>query len=165
MEKVAIINNLYFEQRKTLTEIAEIINTSISYISKILRKNEMYKIEKEKRKKENLEQRRKVQKELIYKGRKTKIDIDYINLKNKHVDLLKEDMKCKFKEAESTFQDAPEKERDFLRLFSIICMLSFDVYVKKLLIEKLVDSFGAAAGEGNKEGRKQKGDKQPKSDI
>ena len=48
MEKVAIINNLYFEQRKTLTEIAEIINTSISYISKTLRKNEMYKIEKEK---------------------------------------------------------------------------------------------------------------------
>lgn len=84
MEKVVIINNLYFEQRKTLTEIAEIINTSVSYISKILRKNEMYKAEKEKRKKENLEQRRKVQKELIYKGRKTKTDIDYINLKKKH---------------------------------------------------------------------------------
>ena len=90
---------------------------------------------------------------------------EVFGLESKHVDLLKEDMKCKFKEAESTFQDAPEKERDFLRLFSIICMLSFDVYVKKLLIEKLVDSFGAAAGEGNKEGRKQKGDKQPKSDI
>ncbi len=89
---------------------------------------------------------------------------EVFGLEGKHVDLLKEDMKCKFKEAENTFQDAPEKERDFLRLFSIICMLSFDVYVKKLLIEKLVDSFGAAAGEGHKEGRKQKGDKQPKSD-
>ena len=55
-----------------------------------------------------------------------------------------------------------EEEREFLQLFSVICMLSFDVYVKKLLIEKLVDSFGAAAGEGHKESRKPKGGKQPK---
>jgi len=47
MEKVEIINELYFRQEKTLTEISEIINTSVSYISKILRKNERYKIEKE----------------------------------------------------------------------------------------------------------------------
>ena len=33
MEKIAIINNLYFEQNKNLTEIAKIINTSVSYIS------------------------------------------------------------------------------------------------------------------------------------
>ena len=84
MEKVAIINNLYFEQRKNLTEIAEIINTSVSYISKILRKNEMYKIEKEKRKEENQKRRKKVQKDLIYNKRKSKTDIDYINLKSQH---------------------------------------------------------------------------------
>ena len=84
MEKVAIINDLYFEQRKSLTEIAEIINTSVSYISKILRKNEMYKIEKEKRKEENQKRRKKVQKDLIYSKRESKTDIDYINLKNKH---------------------------------------------------------------------------------
>lgn len=84
MEKVAIINNLYFEQRKSLTEIAEIINTSISYISKTLRKNDMYKIEKEKRKEENQKQRKKVQKDLIYSKRESKTDIDYINLKSQH---------------------------------------------------------------------------------
>lgn len=84
MEKVAIINDLYFEQRKSLTEIAEIINTSISYISKVLRKNEKYKMEKEKRKKENLIRRKEIQKDLIYKQRKKKTDMDYINLKNKH---------------------------------------------------------------------------------
>ena len=33
---------------------------------------------------------------------------EVFGLESKHVDLLKEDMKCKFKEAESTFQDAPE---------------------------------------------------------
>ena len=61
MEKVAIINELYFEKRKTLSEIAEVINTSISYISKVLRSNEKYKDEKEKRKQENLQERRKRQ--------------------------------------------------------------------------------------------------------
>ena len=87
---------------------------------------------------------------------------EVFGLESKHVDLLKEDMKCKFQESKDTFQEAPEEEREFLQLFSVICMLSFDVYVKKLLIEKLVDSFGAAAGEGHKESRKPKGGKQPK---
>lgn len=84
MEKVAIINALYFEQRKSLTEIADMINTSVSYISKVLRKNEKYKMEKEKRKKENLIRRKEIQKDLIYKQRKKKTDTDYINLKSKH---------------------------------------------------------------------------------
>ena len=84
MEKVAMINELYFEEKKTLTEIAEVINTSVSYISKILRKNEKYNEEKEKRKNENLLKRRKVQKDLIYGKRKSNIDIEYIKLKTQH---------------------------------------------------------------------------------
>lgn len=84
MEKVAMINELYFEEKKTLTEIAEVINTSVSYISKILRKNEKYNEEKEKRKNENLLKRRKVQKDLIYSKRKSNIDIEYIKLKTQH---------------------------------------------------------------------------------
>jgi len=55
LEKVAIINELYFKQEKTLSEIAQSINTSISYISKVLRNNEKYKVEKERRKQENLQ--------------------------------------------------------------------------------------------------------------
>ena len=84
MEKVAMINELYFEEKKTLTEIAEVINTSVSYISKILRKNEKYNEEKEKRKNENLLKRRKVQKDLIYGKRKSNIDMEYIKLKKQH---------------------------------------------------------------------------------
>lgn len=84
MEKVAMINELYFEEKKTLTEIAKVINTSVSYISKILRKNEKYNEEKEKRKNENLLKRRKVQKDLIYGKRKSNIDIEYIKLKTQH---------------------------------------------------------------------------------
>ena len=84
MEKVAMINELYFEEKKTLTEIAEVLNTSVSYISKIFRKNEQYNEEKEKRKNENLLKRRKVQKDLIYGKRKSNIDIEYIKLKTQH---------------------------------------------------------------------------------
>lgn len=84
MEKINLINELYFEKKKTLTEISEIINTSVSYISKILRQNKKYQEEKEKRKKENLIRRRKIQKDLIYSGREPKVDIEYINVINKH---------------------------------------------------------------------------------
>ena len=31
--------------------------------------------------------------------------------------------------------------KDYLKIFAFICSLSFDVYVKKLLIEKLVDEI------------------------
>ena len=72
MDKIAIINELYFEEKKNLTEIAQIIETSVSYISRILRKDQRYKEEKEKRKKDNLIQRRETQKELIYTKRKNK---------------------------------------------------------------------------------------------
>ena len=36
-----------------------------------------------------------------------------------------------------------EEKRNMLTNFSFICMLSFDVYVKKMLIEKLIDSCSA----------------------
>ena len=39
------------------------------------------------------------------------------------------------------FKDAPEEDRDFLQLFSFICLLAFDTYMKKTLIEKLIDSL------------------------
>lgn len=90
MEKVDIIQNLYFNQQKTLTEIAEIIGTSVSYISKILRKNKHYNKEKEKRKQEKLIQRRKKQKDLIYEKRRDTIDIEYINMKKQHEQDAKE---------------------------------------------------------------------------
>lgn len=90
MEKIATINQYYFEEGMTLTKIAEILNVSTSYISRILRKNEKYEIEKERRKKQNLLKRRKVQKRLIYANRKTKIDVEYLNVRKKHCEASKE---------------------------------------------------------------------------
>ncbi|SET50256.1 DUF1836 domain-containing protein [[Clostridium] polysaccharolyticum] len=45
-----------------------------------------------------------------------------------------------YKDAEETFQNAEnEEDREFLTTFSFICMLSFDVYCKKMMIEKIID--------------------------
>lgn len=67
---------------------------------------------------------------------------------------LKEDVKKKFEVAEGTFEDAPEESKEFLKKFAFICTLGFDVYVKKLLIEKLVDDLASKSEETKAEGKK-----------
>ena len=52
---------------------------------------------------------------------------------------LQEEMKQVYARAQESFADAPDEERAQLQLFSFICSLSFDVYVKKMIIEKLLD--------------------------
>ena len=61
--------------------------------------------------------------------------------------LMKADLEEKFQVAQKYFEDAPKDSQEFLRFFSFICMLSFDVYVKTLLIEKMIDGFGAKRDE------------------
>lgn len=39
------------------------------------------------------------------------------------------------------FSDAKEGEREFLRVLAMINMLSYDVFVRKMLIEKLIDRY------------------------
>lgn len=62
-------------------------------------------------------------------------------LERSQIDAMKKDIVEKFGIAKGTFQDAPEDSQEFLQIFSFICMLGFDVYMKKLLIEKMIDSF------------------------
>lgn len=62
-------------------------------------------------------------------------------MEKQQLEALKADVVKKFETAEQTFQDAPEESRDFLRKFSFICTLSFDVYIKKLMIEKMIDEL------------------------
>ena len=40
-----------------------------------------------------------------------------------------------------SYENAEEENQDFLNKFAFICMLSFDVYVKKQVIEKLIDDM------------------------
>jgi len=56
------------------------------------------------------------------------------------MDNLLKDVIKKYNKSQETFSEVDSKEdREFLNTFSFICMLSFDVYVKKQMIEKLID--------------------------
>ena len=54
---------------------------------------------------------------------------------------LQDSIREAYETAESSFADVEEEEREQLQKFAFICNLSFDVYVKKQLIEKLLDEF------------------------
>ncbi len=79
-------------------------------------------------------------------GTKAEFDLEAVyetvfGLEQERTQELKKDVIEKFHISKETFQDAPEESREFLQMFSFICMLSFDVYVKKLLIEKMIDGL------------------------
>lgn len=58
-----------------------------------------------------------------------------------------EDIRQLSKDAEQIFSGCPEDEQGYLQLLSIISLLSYDVYRKKQLIEKLIDSANLSANE------------------
>lgn len=66
---------------------------------------------------------------------------EVFSLEEDVVEDLKKDIVKKFSIAQETFPEAEQDEKEVLQLFSFICMLSYDVYVKRMLIEKMVDSF------------------------
>ncbi len=79
---------------------------------------------------------------------------EVFSMQKEQVERLKKDVLRKYKDAEGSFEEAPEEKREFLRKFAFICYLSFDVYVKKLLIEKVIDGMQADREEkGEKTGR------------
>lgn len=66
---------------------------------------------------------------------------EVFSFEREQADRLAKDILEEYKKSYTSFSDAPEEDKEFLHLFSFICMLSFDVYIKKLLIEKLVDDI------------------------
>ncbi|WWR16873.1 DUF1836 domain-containing protein [Lachnospiraceae bacterium JLR.KK008] len=76
---------------------------------------------------------------------------EVFRLQGDQIERLKKDVLDKYKDAQGSFAEAGQGEQDFLHMFAFICYLSFDVYVKKLLIEKVIDSFQKAqTGKDNK---------------
>ena len=65
------------------------------------------------------------------------------NIEDIQKDAVKEDISENIKRAMTMFTDAPEEDRDFFTMFALVVQLGFDVYVKRLLIEKLIDSYTA----------------------
>lgn len=75
-------------------------------------------------------------------GKRLSLEDIYANVFSKSVsqlDQLKEDVKHEAELAHESCKNADPEEAEYLNLFSFICMLGFDAYVKKLMIEKLID--------------------------
>ncbi|MBD9014614.1 MAG: DUF1836 domain-containing protein [Lachnospiraceae bacterium] len=68
---------------------------------------------------------------------------EVFSLEKGELEKLQKDMEEKYAVSKETFKGAPEEDREFLQLFSFICILAFDTYMKKTLIEKLVDSLNS----------------------
>ncbi len=88
---------------------------------------------------------------------------EVFSLESDEISSLQEDIVKKFETSQKTFQEAPEEDREVLQMFSFICMLSYDVYVKRLLIEKMVDSFATATAGEEKTGKTDGKDKNAKN--
>ena len=58
--------------------------------------------------------------------------------KEESTKVLKEFSK-KYQIAKNTFTEYPEEDQELLQTFSFICLLSFDIYIKKQMIEKMID--------------------------
>lgn len=67
--------------------------------------------------------------------------VEVCSMEKAEVEPLMDDMKETYARAMGSFAGVPEEDRTYLQLFSLICSLSFDVYIKKLIIEKLIDSM------------------------
>ena len=63
------------------------------------------------------------------------------NLEKEESNKLLKDIGKKYTIAKEIFDDFPEEDQPFLQNFSFICMLSFDVYIKKMIIESVIDDL------------------------
>ena len=70
---------------------------------------------------------------------------EVFSLEKGQVDHMVKDIIRQYDIAEKTFQGVPQEDAEFLHQFSFICMLSVEVYVKKQIIEKLIDQMAAKA--------------------
>lgn len=74
----------------------------------------------------------------------TDIYQEVFSLENEETKNLLKDLARKYNTSQKTFmeyENLKEEDREFLQNFAFICELSFDVYIKKMLIEKMIDAM------------------------
>ena len=77
-------------------------------------------------------------------GRKLNLEKIYeevFTLEKGQIEQLIETLTKDYKRAGQTFLEEPEEDKEFLQMFSFICMLSYDIYIRKQIIEKMIDEF------------------------
>ena len=82
----------------------------------------------------------------------TEKDMTYIyqevfSMEQTQIRYLEKDLMRRFKSAGEIFEDADPEDKEFLHQFSFICLLSFDVYMKKMIIENMIDHMNSSKNE------------------
>ncbi len=80
----------------------------------------------------------------------TAIYEEVCQMEKSRIEALQKDVAKSYTLAMDSFSDLPEEQKKPLNLFAFICNLSFDVYVKKQIIEKLIDDLPDAGNETKK---------------
>ncbi len=62
-------------------------------------------------------------------------------LSEEWVNIICHDIMESWHTASNSFEDCPDENRESLQIFSFICMLSFDIYLKKQVIEQMIDGL------------------------
>ena len=80
------------------------------------------------------------------------------NLVRGQTGYMMKDLLRRWKAAQTAFSDNEENEEEgaFLDIFAFVCLLSFDVYVKKKLIEAVVDEMNTSHDSSDKTEKEQK---------
>ena len=66
---------------------------------------------------------------------------EVFSLSKAEIESIRKDVIEKYEMAGNTFKDVPEGEREFLQQFSLICLLACDVFIKKAMIESMIDDM------------------------
>ena len=84
-------------------------------------------------------------KEMFYDEKNPSIGVDEIyaqifTMEKKITDKLTKDVLRRFQASQELFPEVEdERESDYLSRFAFICLLSFDAYLKKQMVERLID--------------------------
>ena len=81
---------------------------------------------------------------------------EVFRLEPEEVEVLKTDVARRYQKAQGAFADVEGEDVAFLRQFAFICMLSYDVYIKKLMIEKMIDEMRDKKPAGKHDKKEQK---------
>ncbi|MBR5944272.1 MAG: DUF1836 domain-containing protein, partial [Lachnospiraceae bacterium] len=68
---------------------------------------------------------------------------EIFSMEREQVKILQDDVVERFNRAKLTFVDREEEDKEVLQRFSFLCMLCFDIFTKKLMMEKIVDGMMA----------------------
>ena len=70
-----------------------------------------------------------------------KIYEEVFSLEAGQIEALKESLSTDYARAKETFKEESKEDQEYLQMFSFICMLSYDIYIRKQIIEKIIDGF------------------------